>query len=130
MATTVSLLVTKYSVHSSPTTLPKGDNLKCQPVMVLSSKPRASSGRIIVSTSDPGLSPLYLEIMNEKGKLSACHGPKIQEGEEITGLREYFSLSGRRCEGPLPWNLPSPLFSWPQSLGDFPFTVFFFSHNR
>lgn len=69
--------------------------------------------RIIASTSDPGLAPPYLEIMNEKGKLSVCHGPKIQEGEEIPGLREFFSLTGRRCEGLLPWKLPSPLLFWP-----------------
>ena len=84
MMTTFSLLVTNIQLLFT-NNLPKGDILKSWPVMVLSLKPRGSSGRITVSTSDPGLASLNLETINENGRLLACHGPSTQEREVITG---------------------------------------------
>ena len=94
--TTFSLLVSNIELLFS-NNLPKGDSLKSWPVMVLSLKPRGSSGRIIVPASDPGLAALNLETTNENGRLLACHGPSIQEREVITGQQEFFRFTGRPC---------------------------------
>ena len=102
---TFSLLVASIQFLFS-NNLPKGDSLKSWPVMVLSLKPRGSSGRITVSASNPGLAPLNLETTNENGRLLACHGPSIQEREVITGPQEFFRLTGRPYGDVVPWNPP------------------------
>ena len=94
MMATFSLLVANIQFLFS-NNLPKGDSLKSWPVMVLSLKPRGSSGKITVSASNPGLAPLNLKTTNENGRLLACHGPSIQEREVITGPQEFFRLTGR-----------------------------------
>lgn len=100
MVTTVLLRVTRHAVHAFPTTVPKGDNLKSLPVMILSSKPRACVENTTVSTSSPGMAPLYLETTNEKVESSACRGPRTQHagswggGQALVRGNSSVSLAG------------------------------------